>query len=113
MELFNSQQYFRCHDAFESVWMDKKGEERHYYQGLIQIAVAFYKIKEEQNWRGAVSLLRSGSHYLGSVNSENVELDISQLCDITNKILELLIELGPDRISEIDTQKFPQLKYTN
>lgn len=109
--LFNSGEYFECHDAFEDVWQEKEGEERAYYQGLIQVAVALYKITTDPNWRGATALLRTGSGLLKSVEQENVELDITNLIDESLALLEKLEEAGPDRIQEFRDEKFPQLKY--
>jgi predicted metal-dependent hydrolase len=109
--LFNDRQFFRCHDAFEEVWRKTTGEERHYYQGLIQIAVAFYKIEEEKNWRGATSLLDTGIGYLKSVAPERVEIDIMAIITECGGVLARLRELGPERIGEIDPSTFPKLKF--
>lgn len=113
VRLFNEQSYFKCHDAFEAVWMKTSGEERHYYQGLIQIAVGFYKIREEKNWRGATSLLATGIGHLKCVNPKEVELDIGSLIEESQEILDLLHAIGPDRIGEIGSNIFPHLKFTD
>ncbi len=109
VRLFNEQAYFRCHDAFEAVWMKTRGDERHYYQGLIQIAVAFYKIKEEKNWRGATSLLSTGIGHLKCVSPKDVELDIVRLMEESQEILDLLLAIGPEKIGEIKDTIFPPL----
>jgi len=111
VELFNAGEYYRCHDAFEEVWMEKKGEEKSYYQGLIQISVALYKVRIERNWRGATSLLRTGAEYLSHVKIDNIEIDINELSNKSNKLLEILIELGPERIDEVPASLFPKIKY--
>jgi hypothetical protein len=112
VELFNSGEYFKCHDAFEEVWKKTSGEERHYYQGLIQIAVALYKIREEQNWRGAVSLFKTGIGHLDGVDMAHVELDIERLKTESAEILERLEEIGPERIGEINQSEFPKLHFS-
>ena len=111
VQLFNSGEYFECHDMFEDVWRTKEGEERAYYQGLIQIAVALYKINTKPTWRGATALLRKGSGLLKSVEPENVELDIPSLIDESLALLARLEEAGPDRLAEFKNEKFPQLKF--
>lgn len=111
VRLFNQGEYYRCHDAFEEVWQKKSGEERYYYQGLIQIAVALFKIKEEGNWRGAVALLSKGKNHLEAVDPARVELDLERLKSESGQILEKLKSLGPQRIGEIDNEKFPKLHY--
>jgi predicted metal-dependent hydrolase len=37
--LFNRGDFFEAHEAWEDVWVDCAGEERVFYQGLIQAAV--------------------------------------------------------------------------
>ncbi|MBF0170144.1 MAG: DUF309 domain-containing protein [Nitrospinae bacterium] len=111
VRLFNEQAYYRCHDAFEAVWIKTAGAERHYYQGLIQIAVAFYKIREEKNWRGATSLLTTGIGHLKCVDPGDVELNIERLVQESQAILEVLNAIGAERISEISSSMLPKLHY--
>jgi predicted metal-dependent hydrolase len=40
IELFNQGLFFECHEAWEQAWLRSKGEEKLFYQGLIQAAVA-------------------------------------------------------------------------
>ena len=40
--LFNSGDYFACHEAWEDVWRELHGDRRIFVQGLIQIAVGLY-----------------------------------------------------------------------
>ena len=111
VERFNRGEFYRCHDAFEEVWQTKTGQERDYYQGLIQIAVALFKIKEEKNWRGAVALLIKGMGHLEAVDPLSVEIDIKLLVAQSKKILDTLKSLGPERIVEVDSAKFPKLLF--
>lgn len=111
VKLFNSGEYFESHDAFEDVWQTKQGEERAYYQGLIQIAVALYKITTDPNWRGATSLLGTGSGLLLKVEPEKVELNITRLIEESLALLKKLEEVGPDRIHEFRNEKLPQIKF--
>jgi uncharacterized protein len=40
--LFNSGDYFACHEAWEDVWRELRGDERLFLQALIQVAVGLY-----------------------------------------------------------------------
>lgn len=40
IELFNAGRYFEAHEAWERVWLRSAGEEKLFYQGLIQAAAA-------------------------------------------------------------------------
>jgi hypothetical protein len=51
--------FFEFHELLEEVWMDWRGPERRFLQGLIQLGVAFYQI-QRNNYRGAMSMFRNG-----------------------------------------------------
>jgi predicted metal-dependent hydrolase len=53
--LFNQGRFFECHEAWEQVWKRAAGEERRFYQGLIQIAVAILH-RQRGNSEGAASV---------------------------------------------------------
>jgi predicted metal-dependent hydrolase len=57
--LFNSGDYFACHEAWEDVWRELHGERRLFVQGLIQIAVALYHATR-WNTAGARGLFSRG-----------------------------------------------------
>ena len=54
VELFNTKQFFDCHDAFEELWMEERGERRLFLQALIQAAVGCYHLSNG-NTTGAIS----------------------------------------------------------
>jgi predicted metal-dependent hydrolase len=51
---FNRQYFFEAHDVWEELWMETTGDHRLFYQGLIQAAVGFYHLGNE-NYKGACS----------------------------------------------------------
>jgi predicted metal-dependent hydrolase len=56
VELFNTGFFFECHDALEDVWSGVRGPSRDFFQGLIQVSVAFHHLTNG-NPAGAQSLL--------------------------------------------------------
>ncbi len=42
VELFNSEQFYECHDFIEDIWLQESSDQQPFLQGLIQAAVAFY-----------------------------------------------------------------------
>ena len=54
IEEFNRQYFFEAHDTWEELWMKTTGSHRLFYQGLIQTAVGFYHLGNE-NYKGACS----------------------------------------------------------
>ena len=56
---FNRGLFYRCHETLEEIWLEDRGPEREFYQGLIQVAAGYFKWEQEVP-RGAVKLLRAG-----------------------------------------------------
>jgi predicted metal-dependent hydrolase len=56
---FNQQLFFECHETLEEIWLEEHGEDRKFYQGIIQIAAGYYKL-EQGVPVGAIKLWRTG-----------------------------------------------------
>ena len=54
---FNTGYYFECHDTLEDMWTGIRGPSRDFFQGLIQVSVAFYHLGNG-NLAGAESMSR-------------------------------------------------------
>lgn len=69
---FNEGCYFECHDTLEDLWAGFRGPSRDFFQGLIQVSVAFYHLSNG-NAVGATSLFERAlkrfesypDHYFG------------------------------------------------
>jgi hypothetical protein len=59
IEEFNQQMFFECHETFEELWLEEHGEERRFFQGVIQIAAGFFKLQQGVPV-GAIKLWRTG-----------------------------------------------------
>jgi predicted metal-dependent hydrolase len=53
---FNAGCFFECHDTLEELWSGIRGPSRDFFQGLIQVSVAFYHLGDG-NLAGAESML--------------------------------------------------------
>jgi len=56
---FNQGLFFECHETLEQIWLEEHGEDRAFYQGIIQIAAGYFKW-EQGVLIGAIKLWRSG-----------------------------------------------------
>jgi uncharacterized protein len=56
---FNRALFFECHETLEEIWLEEHGEDRKFYQGIIQIAAGYFKYQQEVP-AGAIKLWRSG-----------------------------------------------------
>ena len=54
---FNRGYFFECHDTLEEMWTGVRGPARDFFQGLIQVSVAFYHLGNG-NLAGAQSMLQ-------------------------------------------------------
>lgn len=54
---FNRGYFFECHDTLEEMWTGLRGPSRDFFQGLIQVSVAFYHL-DNGNLAGAQSMLQ-------------------------------------------------------
>lgn len=72
--LFNRGDFFEAHEVWEALWMETFGEEKRFYQGLIQAAVGLLHFCNG-NLRGAVKLYRSSRDYMERYPSPYLGLD--------------------------------------
>ena len=75
IDLFNTRQFFECHEVLEALWLETRDRSRDFYKGLIQAAVAFYHWSRS-NQPGAMSLYRSSSAYLKRYRPEWLGVDV-------------------------------------
>jgi predicted metal-dependent hydrolase len=57
VELFNARNFYKAHDPWESLWLERFGEEKDFIQGLILSTVALHHYSRG-NHRGARSRYR-------------------------------------------------------
>ena len=75
VEEFNRGLFFECHETLEEIWLEDRGEDRQFYQGIIQIAAAYFKW--EQNVpMGTVKLMRSGLEKLLPYGPVHLGIDL-------------------------------------
>jgi uncharacterized protein len=108
IELFNSGEFYACHDALEALWVDAPVDEKKFYQGLLQIAVACYHLGNK-NWRGATVLLGEGRFRLmpyepsfcpeGQVLAAAV--DVQRLRVDAQELLAALQAIQPEEIDRL------------
>jgi uncharacterized protein len=94
---FNRGEYYACHDTLEALWMVASDPPKSLYQGVLQIAVACYHLRN-QNWLGAVTLLGEGTRRLHSYEPTYAQLNIEQLVADAAQLLTQLQEAGAEQV---------------
>jgi uncharacterized protein len=76
--LFNAQEFFKAHEAWEELWLRAPATEKAFLQGIIQIAAAFHHYRRG-NLRGSRSLLLAGIAKLSEYPATYCEVDVARL----------------------------------
>ncbi len=112
VRLFNSGEYHACHDAFEDIWLDSAGDQKTFYQGLIQTAVAYYKIVG-RGFPGAKALFERGMEKLRKTRHLATPLKVDEFLAAAEQHYGRLVELGEERMHEIAEATFPKMIYVD
>ncbi len=78
ISLFNRRYYWECHEILEDLWMVERGDQKLFYQGLIQSAAALYHVLNA-NPQGVIKLCENGLKKLQNFAPVYMSVDLSQL----------------------------------
>jgi uncharacterized protein len=78
IELFNAGRFFECHEAWEEVWKRASGDEKLFYQGVIQAAVAILHA-QRGNLRGARTIWSRALAKLGTLPADHGGIALGEL----------------------------------
>ena len=96
--LFNTGQWYACHDGFEALWHETAGSMRPVLQGILQLAVAQLH-RERGNRRGATVLMGEGLGRLKQADAVALGLDLALLRTAASAHL-LALQASPTDPSE-------------
>jgi hypothetical protein len=111
LKLFNQGDYFECHEIIEDAWNKETDSVRVMYQGILQIGVACYHVKN-RNWRGAVKVLERGVPKIGRFAPGCMGINIAQLLVDAEAMRQELLRLGPEWRGDFDQRLFPFIQFT-
>ena len=107
IERFNQGDYYASHDAWESLWLERFGEEKDFLQGLILSAVALHHYSRG-NLRGARSRFRLALEKLGKYPPEYWGVDLKNFLRRMNGAMHRLLTEGAP--PPLDTKTVPLIK---
>ena len=113
VEQFNQQEFYTCHDTLEALWMEANEPQRSFYQGILQIAVAFYH-HGNRNLRGAIVLLGEGIGRLSRYQPEYAGIEVTKLLADCQEILKTLQQIAIETANSTpqnndDVWEYPQI----
>lgn len=106
--LFDARLAFEVHELLEPFWMRAEGQVKETLQGLIQVAVGYHHLAND-NVSGAQMLLEEGSARLLGQRLE--DLDLHTFAVAVRQSLETVNQLGAEASLKFDwsrTPKFPR-----
>jgi uncharacterized protein len=109
VEEFNHACFFEAHDTLEELWRDTSGPLRLFYQGLIQLAVAFYHLSNG-NRRGALNLLGKGLDKLEAYQPAYQNIDVDSLCHEARAWLDRVRQADAEELS-IEAAPLPHIRW--
>ena len=86
IEEFNQQLFFECHETLEEIWLEDHGEDRQFYQGIIQIAAAYFKWQQGVP-AGAIKLWRTGLQKIEPYGLIHLGVNVEALAEAVKKNL--------------------------
>lgn len=110
LEEFNRGEYFEQHEFLEEAWNEETRPVRDLYQGILQVGLAFLQI-EQDNWAGAIKMFRRGLPKLRTLPPVCRGIQLADLRATAETIHLELSEAGPERLSDFDRARFPQINY--
>ncbi len=75
---FNCGKFFECHDTLEEIWRGTRGPARDFLQGLIQISVGFYHLRNGNN-AGGESQLSKGLKNIECYGNAYAGIELARL----------------------------------
>lgn len=78
VELINQGSYFHAHDVLEEVWREVRTQDRLFYQGVVQVAIAMHHFSKA-NLAGAQSVLAKARRNLAPYPPKCGGIDLEDL----------------------------------
>lgn len=91
IEHFNRRDFYAAHDAWESLWLERFGEEKNFLQGLILCAVALLH-HQRGNLNGVRSRFRAALAKLEGYPDTYWDLDLKKFVRRMNGALHRVLE---------------------
>jgi len=110
LKLFNDKKFFESHEELETAWRDEKGSIRYLYQGVLQVAVAYFHITRG-NYEGAVRMRERSMKLLKDYPDVCRGIQVGKLKNDLDAVIQEVKRLGTERINEFDQSLFKDVEW--
>ena len=112
LENFNAGKYFEAHEYLEAAWRDEPGPVRNLYQGVLQVAVGYYHLRNG-NFLGARKMFARSRKWLASLPAICQGIDVAQLGRDRDRVEAEMLLLGPSRLRLFNLSFLRPVQYQN
>ena len=107
IDLFNQGRFFECHELWEQAWLRSSGQEKIFYQGMIQAAVAILHA-HRGNLAGSRTLWTKAIDKLGALPDDYMQIALDDFRSSLEGYFDRVLNRGgapegPPKISRIAT----------
>ena len=103
---FNQRDFYEAHDYWEELWTEYQLPDRHFVQGLIQLAVGCFHLTND-NLNGGRGLLSKCKPKLGQGGDSSRGLDVRVMVSFVDDALEQISAL--QSAADFDWSRLPKL----
>jgi len=108
ISLFNRRYYWEAHEVLEELWLEVRGPERLFYQGIIQAAAAFYHVLNA-NPRGVLKLAQDSQDKLKKYFPNYETIPLKELFDTLEDFKTQAREILGNTRTGFDYDKLPKI----
>lgn len=94
IQLFNERRFFDAHEVLEEVWRAAAADEKRFFQGLIQVAVALHHYSTG-NVTGASSVIKRAIRNLSGYPDHHRGVDLGNLLTTMHQCADALGSKSP------------------
>ncbi len=110
VEFFNQSKYWEAHEVWEHVWRQIPDESRIFFQGMIQAAAGYYRVKEYPSYVGALNNFEKAFTKLEPFPDRFLGVNVEGLRRAIVQSFEEVKRLGPGKLTEFPGKLFTKLE---
>lgn len=111
--LFNERQFWRAHEAWESVWKRRPEESRIFFQGLIQLAAAYHLLLVKQRYVGMMRNFEKAEEKLRLFPPTFLKTNIRQLLASIDDARAEIAQIGANSLGLFNPALIPIMTLVN
>lgn len=107
---FNRREFYRAHDTIEAHWRAEKRGIRTFYQGILQVSVAFYHLLERKSLKSFRTMIARGTAKLAPFAPRCQGVDIKGLLSQVDRAEAEAEKLGSAGLALFDGNLLPVIR---